>query len=188
MDKERGNKSKAVIRRVILCFLGLILGVSVYSSNASRLGGNQLPMPFGTGLGVVLSGSMEPELKVNDVIVVCETEDYAIGDVVVFQQSHDLIVHRIVDIDGDNIVTKGDANPSADAPITKVTIKGKVKGHIPFIGVIVNLLKTPACVVIVVVLAVLLTELSFRKEKDMDDKEIEAIKEEIRKLKEVNKD
>lgn len=185
MDEKKGNnKSKSILRRVVLCILGLVLGLSVYYLNAYRLGGNQLPMSFGTGFGVVLSGSMEPELEINDVIVVRKAEDYSVGDIVVYQQSHELIVHRVIEIGEENIVTKGDANPSADAPITRDAVKGKVVGHIPFLGVLVNLLKTPACTVIVIVLAVLLTELSFRKEKDMDNKELELIKEEIRKLKE----
>lgn len=47
------------------------------------LAGNQVPMPFGMGVAVVLSGSMESELITNDVIIVRETNDYAVGDVVV---------------------------------------------------------------------------------------------------------
>ena len=43
-------------RRVVLVLLGIVLGVNVYLANAQRLVGNQLPMPFGYGAAMVLSG------------------------------------------------------------------------------------------------------------------------------------
>ena len=51
-----------VARYVILGILAVVLGVNVFYLNASRLAGNEVPMPFGYGASVVLSGSMEPVL------------------------------------------------------------------------------------------------------------------------------
>ena len=45
---------------------------------------------------VVLSGSMEPTLSVDDLVIVRAAEDYAVGDVVVYQSGHSLVIHRIV--------------------------------------------------------------------------------------------
>ncbi len=147
-------------------------------------GGNQLPMPFGIGVAVVLSGSMEPTLGINDVIFVRETDSYEVGDIVVYQSGQTLIVHRIIAKDGENLITRGDANNTADAPVERYAVKGEVIAHIPAVGMAVNALKTPAGILIVLIAAFALTELSFRKEKDKDERELEAIKAEIRRLKE----
>ena len=63
------SKLKKLLPR-LLCYLliSLVLGGTAYSWNARRLAGNAMPMPFGVGLSVVLSGSMEPTLSVNDLI------------------------------------------------------------------------------------------------------------------------
>ena len=134
---------KSVIRISVLVLLAVLIGVSIYSINASMLGGNALPMPFGFGMTVVLSGSMEPELSVDDLLIVTPSDTYEVGDVVVYQTQRTAVVHRIVSIKGDKIITRGDANNTDDDPITKENIKGKVIFAIPFIGLIVNLIKTP---------------------------------------------
>ena len=63
-------KIKDVLRWLLIVVCGLILGVNVYLANANSLVGNQLPMPFGYGAAVVLSGSMEPEFSEGDLIIV----------------------------------------------------------------------------------------------------------------------
>lgn len=181
---KKNKKLSALVRRILLALLGLALGVNAYLANANHVLGNKLPMPFGYGAGVVLSGSMEPTFSKDDLIFVKKTDDVSVGDIVVYQSGNELIVHRIISINGDMVMTQGDANNVPDSVFEKSSIKGVVTGWIPYIGVIVNILKTPAGTVLVLVCAFLLIDLSFRKQKDEDNKRLDAIKEEIRKLKE----
>ncbi len=177
------KKFKNIVRIMLISFAAIVIGLKLYSWNAETLVGNAMPMPFGYGSAVVLSGSMEPELSVNDIIIVHEDDSYKIGDVVVYQKGSELIVHRIIDIKDDIITTKGDANNTADEPISKKNIKGTVVLTIPFLGVIVNFLKSTIGVIILIIGAFLLTEMSFRRKKQMDNQDIDAIKAEIRRLK-----
>lgn len=179
---------KSVIRISVLVLLAILIGVSIYSMNASMLGGNSLPMPFGFGVTVVLSGSMEPELSVDDLLIVKPADAYEVGDVVVFQTQRTAVVHRIVSINGDEIITRGDANTSDDDPITKANIKGKVVCAIPFVGIIINLIKTPVVTLLFIGLAVWLLESSFKKEKAQKSDELEAIRREIEELKKENQE
>lgn len=183
--EEKNNKGilTNLVRRLLLIVLGLIIGVNMYLANARGLTGNQMPMPFGTGCAVVLSGSMEPELSVDDLIIVREANTYEVNDVVVYQNGFELIVHRIINIDGDTITTKGDANNVEDTPTDISAIKGRVVASIPKIGLIAQVLKTPLAILLLGVLAFVLMEVSFRKEKEADSKNLDAIKEEIRMLK-----
>ena len=182
-EKTKKNKYSALIRRVVLAILGILLGLNVYLANARSLAGQRLPMPFGVGTAVVLSGSMEPTLSVNDVIIVREAESYDINDIVVYENGREMIVHKIIEKNGDTLVTKGDANNTADEPISVESVKGKVVLSIPYAGAVVKALRSPVGAIVIILTAVLLTEGSFRRKKESDEIKIEKIKEEIRMLK-----
>ncbi len=183
MKQKQNKKFAPVLRVIVLIICGAVLGVNIYLANAKSLGRNQMPMPFGYGASVILSGSMEPEFSVGDLIIVAESETYSEGDIVVFQDKTSLIVHRIVEIDGESIITKGDANNSEDEPITADAIKGKVLFHIDGAGNVVDFLKTPVGTLIVIALAIALVEIPRRREKEADDAKKQEILEEIIRLK-----
>lgn len=186
--EEKNNRhnsiATSIIRRVILVILGLIIGTNAYLANAKTLTGNQMPMPFGYGAAVVLSGSMEPVLSKGDLIIVQDKESYKVGDVVVFQSGKSLIVHRIIKIDDKKVITQGDANNVADPEFDTQFIKGKEVVRIPYIGVLVDIIKTPTGTIVILILAFWMVEHSFRKQKNEDSKKQEEIKAEIRRLKE----
>lgn len=176
-------KLKDAIRLTLLVLCGLIVGVNVYLANANSLVGNQMPMPFGYGAAMVLSGSMEPTFSTGDLIIVKEADNYKEDDIVVFQDGNILVVHRVLQIDGENITTKGDANNAADAPILLSAVKGKVLFWIPYAGYAVEALKTPVGTICVVVLAIALVEIPRRIEQKKDEEERRKILEEIEQLK-----
>lgn len=177
-------KKKSVLRHILLIFLGLILGINLYLANASGLLANKLPMPFGYGAATVLSGSMEPTFSKGDLIFVKRSDKIAVGDIVVYQSGRELIVHRVIALDSDRVTTQGDANSVPDATFEHSAVIGVVIGWIPRVGAVVSILKTPTACILILAVAVLLIELSFRREKDKDTKELDAIKDEIRRLKE----
>lgn len=177
------KKCKNMFRTGLIIFASVVLGVNLYLWNARSLMGNSLPMPFGFGTAVVLTGSMEPTIMVDDLILVREQEEYHEDDIVVYQSGSMLVVHRIVEIQPDTVITQGDANNAPDAPIRKEMIKGTVVGCIPGAGGIARLLKSPAATITMIGGALLLSELTYRREKQKDSDELDKIKEEIRKLK-----
>jgi len=82
------------------------------------------------GFGMVISGSMEPAIKKNDLILIRKAGEYAPGDIVVYETDDRSVVHRIIGIDGDKIITMGDANNVADAPVGIEDVKGVVIGRL----------------------------------------------------------
>ena len=181
-----GNKSKIIkniLRIIALSCVGVFLGFNIYIWNAKSLMGNVLPMPFGFGTAVVLSGSMEPTLSVDDLIFVKAQESYEVGDVVVYQSGSLVVVHRVVSIEGDTVITQGDANNAPDDEMSISLIKGRMVGSLKNAGGIVRLLKSPVVSVGLLAAAVLLMERSYRKERQQGNEEIDKIKEEIRRLK-----
>lgn len=182
MSKTK-KKFKSVGRIVLLCVISLIIGTTVYSWNARSLTGNAMPMPFGIGISVVLSPSMEPELSVNDLVIVRKADSYAVGDTVVYQDSASLVIHKIISVDGDEVVTQGVANNTADDPITMSDIKGKAVAHLPAVGAAMRFLKTPMGSILLIIAAIALFELPYLHKRKLADEEKEKIKEEIRRLK-----
>lgn len=180
---EEKRKRKGIGRILILLVISLMIGTRLYGWNAKTLAGNVMPMPFGWGVSVVLSGSMEPALSVNDLVIVREQNSYETKDIVVYQDGSSLVVHRILSIDGDEVVTQGDANNTADQPIHVSDIKGKAVAHIPFAGSVVRFLKTPAGFVLIIIAAIVLFELPYIQERKKAEENKERLKEEIRRLK-----
>lgn len=171
-----------IVRYLILGILAVAAGVNVFALNASRLAGNAVPMPFGIGASVVLSGSMEPALSVGDLLIVREQENYEVGSIVVYQSGTMPVVHRIVEISGDEVTTRGDANNAADRPIPMSAVKGEVFAVIPWVGNLIWALKSPIATAVMLAAALLLIEWSFHVGKSEQEEEKEKLKAEIRAL------
>ncbi len=179
--KKTKKSGSSVVRLILLALIGIVIGVKLYNANAGFLR-NDLPMPFGVGAAVVMSGSMSPALEVDDIVIVKATDERDIGDIVVYESSGTLVVHRITDISGDTVTTKGDANNTADEPFDESLIKGKVILRVKGVGKVMNFIKNPIVTAVMVILAVAFIILSGRKEKSHDDEEFEELRKEIERL------
>ncbi|MEO1772246.1 signal peptidase I [Candidatus Enterococcus ferrettii] len=143
--------------------LSIILLFNLYGIYQRKIHHQQFPMAFGFGYAIVSSGSMEPTLSWGDLIVVQRKGSYQAADIVTFAQPEDKypITHRIVSINEESIVTKGDANTSSDLPIHNEQIFGKVILIIPFIGNLLKVISSPLGIMLLVIL--LLLSFYFRK-------------------------
>ena len=97
-----------------------------------------IPVFWGYKPLVVISGSMEPILKVGGILYY---EDYNInsfkkGDILVYKTKKHIISHRIVKTKSNSFITKGDANKSIDRKVVNnKQILGKgTNFSIPYIG------------------------------------------------------
>lgn len=98
------------------------------------------PYPMAT----ITSGSMWPVLKEGDLIFIkkISKEELKIGDIVVWQNPQGFTIHRVVKLDKDNFVTRGDANFKDDKAVAYNEIVGrpvilaKKPLRIPYVGFI----------------------------------------------------
>ena len=127
---------------------------------------------FGFRTYKIGSGSMEPELKVNDLIVVKEFKDYEAGDIVTFDYNGYKVTHRIVSITDSEVITKGDANNTNDKPIKKEDIVGKVIYNFTVINYINYLLSKPLTwLLILVILLLIIAATTYMKQQERNEKE-----------------
>lgn len=188
-------KRKTVLNILLVALVLVIVGVNIYT-NVARARGNTLPMPFGIGMAVINSGSMEPHIPIDSLVVVMPAFDYKVGDVVAYQTERGRIhtVHRIVTMDGDTVVTAGDNNDgSLDPAIHKDKIKGKVVLTVPGLGrgmeQVSSVLQNPIVTLLILLAAGFLFWRSMRSDRtaeqgsDADSPDLDAIKAEIARLK-----
>lgn len=76
----------------------------------------------------ITSGSMWPALKRGDLVLikgVNNKEGIEVGDIIVYKNPLGFTIHRVIEINDQTIITKGDANNITDPPIRREDIIGK---------------------------------------------------------------
>lgn len=148
-----------VVLFVILIFFILL---NILSMNNKSL--------FGFRIYRVISGSMQPALQIGDVIIIKKANNYAEKDIITYDNGLTTITHRIKFINGDEIITEGDANDAPDKPITKDRILGKYFFRISTFSVFSIMLtgKTIYLIMVLVLFAILLFAISDRVTKNLE--------------------
>ncbi|MFA5528936.1 MAG: signal peptidase I [Peptostreptococcales bacterium] len=155
----------STFRKIILLFLIAVLISNLYVL-VMRVGFKKdFPKVLGFAQTIVLSGSMEPSVKVGDMLILREQKTYEENDIVTFKGTYSFITHRIIEIDDKNAITKGDSNNAPDQPILLSSIEGKVILRIPRLGNLVLFLKTPFGILITSLLAIFIIEIPYFLDK-----------------------
>ena len=113
----------------------------------------------------VQTGSMEAGIHVNDYIFVLKKSSYSKNDVITYKYKDTYITHRIVKIDGNKIITKGDANNVEDDEIST----DKVVGKVIYNGGILNFIIDYKYVVIASMLVVYIATILLDKASNMEE-------------------
>lgn len=135
------NKKK-LIKIVLWCIVGVLLLLILIPLGSllvqKFVHKESVPMFIGYAWLIVISPSMTPEIRQGDLVIIKQTNDYKVHDVVTFVEEEGAtpVTHRIVSVDEVNhtYVTKGDANIKEDDPITEDMIVGEVVATIPYVG------------------------------------------------------
>lgn len=141
------------------------------------------PVVFGYKPSVILTGSMEPTLKVGSVTYYKKVPKSEIKarDIITFKSSEGMIVtHRIYSISADEYITKGDANNTTDnEKLSYKNILGKNSYiSVPYFGYFLYFLRrnifAPLLLVAILIFEFLFNTLKFKKrrttrKKDEDD-------------------
>ncbi len=149
----------------LIVLLTLILAGSLYMKFTNS------PSVFGWSWGVILSGSMEPEISLDDLIVNKAQDSYEVGDIITFENGSSLTTHRIVGKAENGFITQGDANNTEDTtPVTRDRIVGKVVFAIPRAGLVLGWLRTPMGMLCMVLMGFCLIEIPYLLEKRKNER------------------
>ena len=129
---------------VLSILIGAILLLSIYAWAQVNVMHEEYASIFGYSVFDVVTGSMSGTIEIDDYVVVKRTNDIELNDIVTFKYGDVLITHRVVQIAGDKLITKGDVNNSEDYAITMDNIIGKVVKVIPRAGIWKDVLTKPS--------------------------------------------
>ena len=166
---------KKIFRWIFDIILFIILAIALimaYNHVQVNIRGNTYTTMLGYSAFEVATGSMSNTIEIGDVILVKliePNEPVSENEIVVFTQDTTLVTHRIIKINGDQIITKGDANNKEDDPITRKQIIGKVVKIIPNVKMWKEIILTPK-VLIPSSISILLLWIFFSYDKEKNVK------------------
>lgn len=148
---------KRILTIVITIILVTIFTYNVYNIiNIKVLKKDTTPV-FGYSMLEVVSGSMEPTIHVGDMIIIdLLGNNFQENDIVTFKDENGaLVTHRIISLNGNEMITKGDNNDSEDPVNTTDTIIGKYVTRISGLGRILAAFKSPLTMGLILFIGVL---------------------------------
>lgn len=133
MTKRKTKLEKKIYKNIIVFIIYLLLVIIFVSMVMNLLSTDKSKGMFGYTARLVITGSMEPDIKVNsiNIIKLCDISEIKENDIVCFRYNQD-IIHRVIEVVYDNnnniiLHTKGDANEHADSvEINNDMVIGKV--------------------------------------------------------------
>ena len=95
-------------------------------------------------MAAITSGSMWPVLNEGDLVFIegVKREEIKEGDIVVWRNPQGFTIHRVVRLDADTLVTKGDANFTEDKPVAYADVVGRTakvfgrNARLPYFGMV----------------------------------------------------
>ena len=135
----------AALKTVLIIFFTVSLFFAVLSVSLKLSNGGNAPVIFGFGFFEVLTDSMAPEINVGEVVITKKTkiEKLSVGDNITFKYREKINTHKIVEIRGDVIITRGVNAPADDGePVAFDDVIGKVIAHSAAFGFFASFLKS----------------------------------------------
>lgn len=166
-----------IIMNILCIILFIILVLVIYAKLKITFTENKASANyFGYRIFEIASGSMEPTLKKNDIILVkVNNKKIKENDVISYIGEKDAIItHRVIRIDGDNLIVKGDANNTNDTPIERNQVIGKMVNVYPHLGIWKKILTEPKTLILLFITFLFFdAALSYDPKKQTKDKKEE---------------
>lgn len=190
--KKASNWVIIVACLILIPMLLINVSIMIQSHNNE----DEVPSVFGYKPFMVLSGSMETEIRKGDLIItkIIDPESLDVDDVIAFRDpAGSVTTHRIIDIviidDNKYFITKGDNNNVQDQNLVELSdVEGLYITRIPGIGSMMKSLSQPITIIIIVlgitVIFVIAFLVSSKKQREAERKEFlefKKMKEEMEK-------
>ena len=151
------TKVISFILNTLLTIITIVIIIGAYYMYQVKIQKKDYANLFGYSLFEVATGSMSPTIEVGDVVITKLTKEVNANDIIVYMDGKDIITHRLIEKNGDKIITRGDANNSEDKPIEEKMIIGEVVKIIPQLGTWQQILSSPEVLVLIVILILILS-------------------------------
>lgn len=163
---------KDIIINLIIFILGIIAILAIWTSIQLNVQKKEYANLFGYSIFSTETGSMSPTIEIGDVIIVKIGEQVQEKDIITYKKDNSFITHRIVKIEGNSIIAKGDNNNTQDEEITQDAVVGKVVFIINNVEIWKNVFSDMNVIIPIIITLILFVILVFYKEKNEPNKEV----------------
>lgn len=174
---------KKIVKTIGAILVGCILFINIYNFIQIRVLHKDVGTINGYAFLEVISGSMEPTIKVGDLVVInTNDKDIKENDVITYASPNgSLVTHRVTESSSNGFITKGDANNTVDEKIVnKNNIVGKYTFRIPYFGIVLNAFQKPLTLILILIIGIIICILKSTDENgipnDLSEEEKEFIK------------
>ena len=157
---------KNTIINLIIFILGIIAIIAIWTAIQLNVQNKEYIDIFGYSIFSTATGSMSPTMEKGDIVFVKIGEEAKEKDIITYKKDNAFITHRIIKIDGENIIAKGDNNNTQDEAITKEKIIGKVIFIMNNVEVWKNVFSDLSVIIPIIVTIILFVILISYKEKE----------------------
>ena len=141
--QKKGSKILGAIINFLLFVVFIIMLIGVYYIVQIRILNKEYANMFGYTFFEVATGSMAHTIEIGDIVVVKLDNEVNENDIIVYKEGKDYITHRLIKMNGDDLITKGDANNSEDKSIIKEQVLGQVIYIVPKVGIWRKIILSP---------------------------------------------
>lgn len=117
---------KNIIINLIIFILAIIAITVIWISIQLNVQNKEYINIFGYSMFSTATGSMSPTIEKGDIVIVKIGEQLKENDIITYKKQDSYITHRIMKIEEDSIIAKGDNNNTQDEKINKNEVIGKV--------------------------------------------------------------
>lgn len=171
MKKTRKINMIGCILNILITVVVVITIIGLYYMAQVKILNKDYANIFGYTFFEVATGSMTNTINIGDIVVVKVNETFKENDIIVYKEENSFITHRVIKIDGQDLITRGDANNSEDKPIKSDQILGKVIYIIPKIGIWRRVLASPEILGMIIISIILLGVVLMLTSKTEKEKE-----------------
>ena len=171
MKKTRKINMLGCILNILITVVVVITIIGLYYMAQVKILNKDYANIFGYTFFEVATGSMTNTINIGDIVVVKVNETFKENDIIVYKEENSFITHRVIKIDGQDLITRGDANNSEDKPIKSDQILGKVIYIIPKIGIWRKVLASPEILGMIIIFIILLGVVLMLTSKTEKEKE-----------------
>ena len=155
----------------VMIILVIVLLILLFFLAELKLFGKRYINFFGYTVFQVVTGSMDPIIKIDDIVIVKLTSDVKEDDIITYKSDDNFITHRIIKKNDDEIITKGDANNTEDSPILQDDVVGKVVYIISNVAIWIKVFKEPKVVVSLIISIIIIRLMFFKDIKNKNSEE-----------------
>lgn len=158
MAKKILSIAKKIIWWIFIAMFAFVAVVASWLAIDKFIRKSPVPTFCGYALLTIETGSMSGTIEIGDMILIKDTNDYKIGDIITFLPEGDKVptTHRIINY-GENgtFVTKGDANNTKDTiAVSSDMIYGEVVKVLPKVGLFADWVRKEGWLYIVAALVI----------------------------------